>query len=139
MIAAIDYGTRRVGLAIADPASDSAFHLETLLRNRLGPELELLRQRFCQYEVTRVIIGLPLNMDGSRGRQAEMVEAFAAQVRSLVAIPVEFQDERLTSFEAQARLKSLPMTRRKRKVSVDALAAAIILEDWLASQRKLHR
>ncbi|MGH7918016.1 MAG: Holliday junction resolvase RuvX [Candidatus Binataceae bacterium] len=133
-IAAIDYGKRRVGLAIADAASDVAFHLETLRRDRLGPEFQVLCALLGLYEVTRIVIGLPLNMDGSHGAQARAVETFGAKLRERIQLPIEYQDERLTSFEAEERLKSLPIKRHKRKAAVDAIAAAVILESWLSRQ-----
>ncbi|MGH8012660.1 MAG: Holliday junction resolvase RuvX [Candidatus Binataceae bacterium] len=133
-IAAIDYGKRRVGLAIANAASDAAFHMETLRRDRLGPEFEFLCALLRRYDVNRIIIGLPLNMDGSHGAQARSVEAFGEKLRGRMKLPIEYEDERLTSFEAEERLKSLPIKRHKHKDTIDALAAAIILESWLSRQ-----
>ncbi|MGH7934227.1 MAG: Holliday junction resolvase RuvX [Candidatus Binataceae bacterium] len=133
-IAALDYGKRRIGLAIGSVAGLATYHLATLERRSLAHDLEVLRARFVEYEVTRVVVGLPLNMDGSAGPQARAAETFAAKLRAATGLAVELYDERLSSFEAEERLKTMPMKRVNRKRMVDAVAAAVILEGWLQSE-----
>lgn len=134
-IAALDYGKRRIGIAIGSSVGLSAYHLDTLERHTLTHDLELLRVCFAEHEVTQVVVGLPLNMDGSTGPQARAAEAFAARLRTATGLPVELYDERLSSFEAEERLKAIPMKRSSRKRKIDAIAAAVILEGWLESRR----
>ncbi len=86
------------------------------------------------HEVNHVVFGLPLNMDGSEGPIARHVRNFATRFSESTGIAVEFQDERLSSFEAEARLAG-QVGKRKKKAAVDAVAAAVILEAWLEAHR----
>ncbi len=132
-IIALDFGRRRIGVAIS--ADELTAHpLAFIERRTLAHDLASLRLKVAPYRVSRVIVGLPLNMDGSEGPQARAARAFAQSVRDKLDLPVELFDERLTSFEAEQRLAGLKVKRSKRKGAVDALAAAIILESWLQRQ-----
>lgn len=84
-----------------------------------------------EFEVTRAVVGLPLNMDGTEGSSARMARGFAARLAQELGLPVELGDERLSTFEAEGRLRDRGVRARDRKEVVDAEAAAVILQDWL--------
>jgi putative Holliday junction resolvase len=135
-VAGIDLGKRRIGLAVSNPDQLSAYPVETIERGRsLRADLETLRARLTALEVQRVVVGLPLNMDGTVGPQARAAQVFARRLEEVTGIPVELCDERLSSFEAEERLKGLPVRRNRRKLAIDAVAASVILETWLRSQK----
>ena len=136
IVAGIDFGNRRIGLAISNPDQLSAYPVETIERGRsLRADLETLRARLMALEVRRVVVGLPLNMDGTVGPQARAAQLFAHRLEEATGIPVELCDERLSSFEAEERLKGIPVRRNRRKLAIDAVAASVILETWLRSQK----
>jgi putative holliday junction resolvase len=135
-IAGIDFGNRRIGLAVSNPDQFSAYPVETIERGRsLEADLATLRARLTALEVRRVVVGLPLNMDGTVGPQARAAQLFAHRLEEATGIPVELCDERLSSFEAEERLKGIPVRRNRRKLAIDAVAASVILETWLRSQK----
>jgi putative holliday junction resolvase len=134
-IAALDLGKRRIGIAIADDAGRAVHPIGALERRSVVRDLELIRARLVEFEVSQVVVGLPLNMDGSSGPAARAAEAFADRLHQACGLPVELFDERLTSFEAEERLKDLSGKRARDKGTVDAVAASIILEGWLIQRR----
>src|SRR6266446_7995873 len=136
VIAGIDFGNRRIGLAVSNPDQLSAYPVETIERSRsLAADLATLRVRLTALEVRRIVVGLPLNMDGTVGPQARAAQVFARRLEEATGIPVELCDERLSSFEAEERLRGIPVRRNRRKLAIDAVAASVILETWLRSQK----
>jgi putative Holliday junction resolvase len=130
-IAALDLGKRRIGIAIADNEGLAVHPLSAIERRSLVRDLESIRARLVEFEVSQVIVGLPLNMDGSVGPAARAAETFAARLHEACGLPVELFDERLSSFEAEERLRELSGKRARDKGTVDAVAASVILESWL--------
>ncbi len=126
---AIDYGEKRTGLAICDPAQTIASPLTVIEgRKQLLEKIVCI----CKAEAVRaIVLGLPLNMDGSEGPQAKTVRKFAARLRTQLDIPVSFQDERLTTFAAEDKLAPARLSRAKTKKYADAVAAAEILNNFL--------
>jgi len=144
-ILAIDYGRTRIGLAIADAQHGVAQPLATLERINRNEDMRRLRELARDHSVKFVVVGLPLRLDGTRGEMAEEAERFAQRVRKQMGVPVEMADERLTSWEAERQLEerfgrrsklsdSASKKRPNEKVSVDSMAAAIILRDYLERQ-----
>lgn len=131
-IMALDLGRRRIGVAIAGPSGLGATPVATLHRHSLPEDFDALRTIVAEWRVRQVILGLPVNMDGSEGPAARHARQFAHQLADALELPVELYDERLTSFEARERLKHLPGGRASRKAMVDQVAAVVILEGWLA-------
>jgi len=126
---AIDYGTKRTGLAICDAAETIASPLAVIQGRR-----ELLKKIVEVVEaenVEAIVLGLPLNMTGSESSQTRLVLTFAEELKDHLHIPVHFQDERLSSFGAEEKLASTKFTRGKRRKRLDAVAAAEILEAFL--------
>jgi putative holliday junction resolvase len=134
-IASIDFGKRRIGLALAYDEHGVVLPLEIIERKSLAKDLVRIIQRLAELEVSHVIVGLPLNMDGSEGPQARAAGRFAAELAEASGLTVTLFDERLTSFEARERMRETGGDRPSRK-RVDAVAAAIILESWLASANR---
>ena len=133
-ILAIDFGSRRIGLAVADSLSSPAYPIGTLKRKSLREDLDQVARAIDGRGVTQLVVGLPLNMNGSEGPIARAARKFGDQLGAHLDLSVDYADERLTSVEARERLSAQGGMRGK-KAAVDALAAAIILEDWLATHR----
>jgi putative Holliday junction resolvase len=126
---AIDFGAERTGLAVCDADETVVSPLRVLqgrkdLAGRIG-------QIVASEDVGAVVLGLPLNMDGSEGPQARQVLAFAEELAEHVRVPIRLQDERLSSFAAERKLQETGLSRGKRRKRVDALAAAEILQAFL--------
>ena len=131
----IDYGRRRVGLAISDEAQFLARPLDAYLRTHSRKkDLESLARLAQELEAGSIVIGLPLNMDGSKGEMALEVEEFVAQLQAIANIDVVVSDERLTSVEAERVLLEGDVKRKDRKRLRDGLAATLILQGYLDSQ-----
>jgi len=144
-ILAIDYGRARIGLAIAESRRGPAQPFATLERINRNEDMRRLRELVHRQGVKLVLVGLPLRMDGTRGEMAEEAERFAQRVRKQIGAAVEMVDERLTSWEAERQLeeqfgrrsKSAEISSKKKaneKISVDSMAAAIILREYLERQ-----
>jgi putative Holliday junction resolvase len=130
---AIDYGTKRTGLAICDPAETIVSPLAVLEGQK-----ELLKKIADVVKangVEAIVLGLPLNMDDSEGSQAKLVLNFADQLKEHLGIPIHFQDERLSSFGAEDKLAPAELTRAKKRKRLDAIAAAEILEAFLERKK----
>lgn len=130
-VLAIDYGRKRIGLAISDELGMTARPLETLARTNRRDDLRRLRELARQHEVTRIVVGNPVRLDGSEGEMAEQSARFAARVQKELGLPVEMMDERLSSWEAQETTAAKKTKRGKQSAGVDAVAAAVILRDFL--------
>jgi len=127
----LDLGRATIGLAVADGILRTARPLRTLRRTTEAADLAALRAVAGDYEVSRAVLGLPYNMDGTEGASARLARAFAAKLREALGVPVELFDERLSTFEAEARLRERGITAREQRGLVDAEAAAVILQEWL--------
>ncbi len=126
----LDLGRATIGLALADDVLRTARALRTLRRRGGQADLEALRRVVRDYEVERLVVGLPLNMDGGEGPSARLARAFAERLGAL-GLPVDLFDERLSTFEAQSRLRQRGFSSRAMRDKVDAEAAAVILQGWL--------
>jgi putative Holliday junction resolvase len=126
---AVDYGAKRIGLAICDADETIASPLCVIegQKDPVGKIADVVRQE----GVGAVVVGLPLNMDDSIGPQARLIFRFAEQLERALDIPVHFQDERLSSFSAENKLAGADVARKKKKKHLDAVAAAEILEAFL--------
>ncbi|WIM14152.1 Holliday junction resolvase RuvX [Enhydrobacter sp.] len=135
---AFDVGTRTIGVATSDVRRTLATPLLVLKRSRLAADLERLADLSGKHEVKALVLGLPLNMDGSEGPRCQSVRQFAANIAAhgppaLAALPIVLQDERLsTAAVTRGMIEDYDMSRAKRAERVDAAAAAWILESALA-------
>ena len=131
-ILAIDYGSRRIGLALSDPLGITAQGLETLEVNSAEEALERLEDLASTYEVSRVVVGIPINMDGSYGEKAEEVAGFARALEKGTGLPVALWDERLTSVAAMRTMHEMGVRTKGRKKDLDRIAATILLQGYLS-------
>lgn len=134
-ILAIDFGARKIGLAISDELGLTAQGLPTYRRSNKKADLDHLRRLIRQYGVQEIVMGLPLRMSGEEGIQAEKVHAFADDLRGKFKLPVHFFDERLTSVQANRVLRETEMSIQRRAEVVDQLAAGLILQAYLEYRR----
>jgi len=127
----VDLGRVRIGLALADDLLGTARPLRTIVRRNERLDLGTIAALARDYEVARAVLGLPLNMDGSEGPAARLARDFRPRLAEALGVPVELFDERLSSFEAETRLRDRGVSSKDRRAMVDAEAAAVILQGWL--------
>jgi putative Holliday junction resolvase len=142
-ILAVDYGRKRIGLALSDTLQITAQPLMTFTRTNRRNDLRQLREVCRKHEVARIVVGLPLHITGEAGEMAQEASAFAARVKRDLKIEVELLDERLTSWEARETLAETKSTSRGasgtstrgKRAPVDDIAAAVLLRDYLELKR----
>lgn len=134
----IDYGERRIGLAVSDPTGTIASPLPTLSRKAgKRPPIRAILETAAEYDVGRFVVGLPLSLEGDETDWTREVRAFGEKLSERGDRPVSFIDERLTSVRAERTVRSLglPKRERERKDRIDAAAAVLILQSWLDRPR----
>lgn len=134
-VLSIDYGLKRIGLALSDPTGLLAQGFGVLQRVSDKGAVEDITKIVLEKEVGEVVVGLPKNMNGSIGQRAEQCKAFADKLAGSVSIPVVMYDERLTTVAATRVLIDADMRRNKRKRVVDEIAATILLQNYLDYKR----
>lgn len=135
----LDYGSKTVGVAVSDPLGYTAQPLETITRkeeNKLRRTLARIEELTKEYRIEKIILGYPVNMDGSAGERAELALAFQAMLERRTGLEVVMQDERLTTVAADEILQECGMPREKRKSVIDQVAAGIILQDFMENMKK---
>jgi putative Holliday junction resolvase len=132
----LDLGRARIGLALADDVLRTARPLETVSRRGDAADLARLREIVAEWEVSQAVVGLPLNMDGTEGGSARLARAFARKMAEELALQVELFDERLSTFEAEVRLRERGVDARAQRAVIDAEAAAVILQGWLEERKR---
>jgi len=137
-ILAIDYGRKRIGLALSDELGLTAQPLAIIERSNRHTDMRRLREICREKRVTRVLVGHPVHLTGAASEMAEEAARFAARLAKECGIPTELADERLTSWEAK-QLLSHAKSRRPRNAPIDDLAAAMILRDYLDANRNHGR
>ena len=137
-VLALDYGTRRIGIAVSDPTGTLATPVTTLSR-RIGkrPPITRILELASDHAAEAFVVGLPLDGDGSETEWSTEVRAFGRRLGMRSGMPVHFADERYSSVEAEARIRSIGLRRKAKedKARIDAGAAAIFLQDWLDARR----
>ncbi len=134
-ILAVDYGRKRIGLALSDALGLTAQPLATLVRVNRQTDLRRLREACRTHGVTHIIVGHPLHMTGEAGEMANEAARFATRIEKEIGIGVELVDERLTSWEAEQTIAETKSSARRRGKPVDDVAAAILLRDYLERTR----
>ncbi|HXW61541.1 MAG TPA: Holliday junction resolvase RuvX [Candidatus Acidoferrales bacterium] len=129
-VLAIDYGRRRMGLALSDELGCTAQPLAILVRRNRSSDLRRLRDLCRERKVSQVVVGYPVHMSGEAGAMAEEAARFAARLERELGIPVDLQDERLTSWEA----KQMAWEAKAKRGPLDDVAAAIVLREYLERQ-----
>lgn len=142
-IMALDYGSATVGVAMTDPLGITVQPSETIIRkqeNHLRRTCSRIKELARENGIDLIVIGLPLNMDGTEGERAQKSRAFGAMIERRTGIRTVFQDERLTTVAADEILDDLGIDHRERKKHIDAIAASIILQDYInAGERHEQR
>lgn len=134
-VLALDLGGRRIGLALSDPEGVLASGRGVYRRRNLEEDLEYLKRLTGEEGVEEIVLGLPRNMDGSLGEQAERALKFKRLLGKRMGLPVRLFDERLTTAEAERVLIEADLSRRRRKLVRDELAAVLILQGYLDRAR----
>ena len=135
-ILGLDVGDVRIGVALSDPLGLIAQPHAVITRDRKGSEFSALQRILDEFEVKSIVLGLPLNMNGTLGQQAQRVQKFAEMLRRMAPhVEIEFWDERLSSAASEQILINSGMRRNKRRRTIDKVAAAIILQGYLDRQR----
>ena len=133
-IMALDVGTKTIGIAMTDPLGIMAHPLHTLSRQGVRKDTEALVRVAQEREVTEVVVGLPLELDGTEARSARLARQVGEAVREATGWPVHYVDERYTSVDAERHLIRADVSRRRRKQVIDQVAAVLILESWLRAR-----
>jgi putative Holliday junction resolvase len=134
-VLALDLGDVRIGVAISDPERRLAVALGTVHVGRPPGEMRAVADLVREHDVTLVVVGQPLSLDGTRGPRATHAESFAQALGAFVEVPIVLHDERLSTVEAERALRDAGVRGARRRSVVDASAAQVILQGWLDMQR----
>jgi putative holliday junction resolvase len=127
----LDFGTKRIGIAVSDPLGITAQGLDTLERRNKKFDFQWLRRVIRDYGVAEIVVGLPRRLSGADSAQTEKAVAFAEELRERFQLPVHMWDERLTSAEANRVLREAELSIEKRAAAVDRMAAVLILQSFM--------
>ena len=127
----LDLGTRTIGLALSDVTRMIASSLETIRRTKFKADLDRLRELIAEHDIKGLVLGFPINLDGTEGPRAQATRAFARNVNQAVEVPILMWDERLTTAAAERMLIEADTSRRRRAEVIDKLAATLILQNAL--------
>ena len=130
-IMALDVGSRTIGIACSDALLMTAQGIETIRRTSLENDFNRLRELISEYEVHELVVGMPKNMNGTKGERAEKTEEFVEKMKAVIELPVTFWDERLSTVMAERQLIAADVSRKKRKSVIDKMAAVVILQGYL--------
>ncbi|MET3290319.1 Holliday junction resolvase RuvX [Brevibacillus fluminis] len=127
----LDYGDKTIGVAVSDELGWTAQGVETIRRQSGEKDLARLRELIGQYQVGKIVVGLPKNMNGTIGPRGELCQKFADKLAREFSLQVTLWDERLTTMAAEKMLISADVSREKRKKVIDKMAATLILQGYL--------
>ena len=131
----LDLGDARIGVAISDPDRRIAVPIGTIHVGQPPGELKAVAALVAEHDATAIVLGLPRSMSGEEGARAALAREFGAALEAVVRVPIEYQDERLSTVEAERALREAGVTGRARRRVVDRSAAAVILQAWLDAHR----
>lgn len=134
----LDFGTKTVGVAISDPLGITAQGVEIIRRDRpamLRKTYSRIEELITEYQVTRIVLGLPKNMNGTEGERVQATREFGEALERRTGLPVEYWDERLTTVAADKAMMEMDIRRENRKEYVDEIAAMLILQGYMDSKR----
>ena len=138
-ILGLDYGSKTVGVAISDPLGITAQGVETIWRkqeNHLRQTLARIEELISEYQVERIVLGYPKNMNNTVGERAQACEAFKEDLERRTALPVILWDERMTTVESERILMAGGVRRENRKAVIDQMAAVLILQSYMDAQNR---
>ena len=134
-VIALDVGTKRIGVAVADPTQTFALPVTVVERTNLNADLARIDEILREYDAGELVVGDPIRLSGERGPASEQIDRFVEQLRKVFGGTIHRVDERLTTAQAQKTLIAADVSRAKRKTVIDKMAAALILETFLARRR----
>ena len=134
-ILGIDFGTVRMGFAISDLLGITAQGLDTVTVKNERQLHNNIRELIEEHQVEKIVVGLPLNMNGTRGKAAEKCETFAKRLRTVFGLEVDMWDERLTTAEAESQMIRMEIKRKRRRRVVDQMAAQIMLQSYMEAKK----
>jgi putative Holliday junction resolvase len=137
-LAGLDLGTKTIGVALSDPSRKIATPFHTIRRERFGKDAEALLKICADQNVGGIVLGLPVNMNGTEGPRAQATRAFLRNLTPLTAIPVVLWDERLSTAAAERAMLEADLSRKKRAEKIDATAAAFILQGALDRLQRIR-
>ena len=127
----LDVGSRTIGIACSDALLMTAQGIETIRRTSLEKDFNRLQELIAEYEVHELVVGMPKNMNGTKGERAEKTEEFVEKMKEVIDLPVSYWDERLSTVMAERQLIAADVSRKKRKSVIDKMAAVVILQGYL--------
>jgi len=127
----LDVGTKTIGISLSDRLGMLAHPVKTLSRQGVRKDCDALEPLIAKEEVQVIVVGLPLELDGEEARPVRLARQIGEELKGRTGLPVVYQDERFTSVEAERKLISVGMSRKKRKAVIDQAAAVLILQSWL--------
>lgn len=131
-IMSLDVGSRTIGIACSDALLMTAQGIETIRRTTsLEKDFNRLQELIAEYEVHELVVGMPKNMNGTKGERAEKTEEFVEKMKEVIDLPVSYWDERLSTVMAERQLIAADVSRKKRKSVIDKMAAVVILQGYL--------
>ena len=130
-IMSLDVGSRTIGIACSDALLMTAQGIETIRRTSLKKDFNRLQELIAEYEVHELVVGMPKNMNGTKGERAEKTEEFVEKMKEVIDLPVSYWDERLSTVMAERQLIAADVSRKKRKSVIDKMAAVVILQGYL--------
>lgn len=132
----LDYGDKTIGVAMSDELGWTAQGLEVIHRRKPGEDIARLEAIVQQYGVTQIVVGLPKNMNNTIGPRGELAIAFSQELEQKLSVPVHLWDERLTTVAATRTLLEADVSRKKRKLVIDKMAAQLILQGYMDANMK---
>lgn len=133
---ALDIGEKRIGIALSDSQQSIAQPLKLYKRGSLAQDIDEMKQLVREHDVSRIVCGLPKNLDGSIGKKAEEIVEFARKLEEKTSVPVDLWDERFSTDEAHRIFDMHEYKQKKRKPYIDMMAAQIILQGFLDAHKK---
>ena len=130
-IMSLDVGSRTIGIACSDALLMTAQGIETIRRTSLEKDFNRLQELIAEYEVHELVVGMPKNMNCTKGERAEKTEEFVEKMKEVIDLPVTYWDERLSTVMAERQLIAADVSRKKRKSVIDKMAAVVILQGYL--------
>lgn len=135
-IIGLDVGEKRIGVALSDELAIAAHPLTVIVRNGLGKDLGKIEEIVQEYSAAGIVVGLPLNMNGTIGESAKRVLSFTDSLKKKLPVSVETWDERLTTVSSEKVLLEADLSRKKRKKVIDKVAATLLLQCYLDNRRR---
>ncbi len=134
-IMGLDMGSHTIGVAVSDELALTAQAEETIYRESREKDLKAIADLVQKFDVTKIVVGLPLNMSGTLGIEGKKVLEFVKEMRQVLTVPITTWDERLSTVQASRTLLEADLSRKKRKRVIDKLAATLILQSYLDAER----